>query len=128
MLPDRPMLVVGSDRREPDEKEFMRIEIDEALALKQLMYDNRCGGPLNLYLFDAAGRHSGPQRFLQTVSDTENEISVPEARARAEQHARTGGEVRITSPHDLVVYHVRDGVLIFPPENRVEFFWERAGY
>jgi hypothetical protein len=106
----------------------MRIETDNALTMTQWLYDNRCGGTLTLCLFDSEGRYSVTQ-FSQVVADPEREISVGEARARAETHAQTGGEVRITNDLDLIVYHVRAGCLIFPPnQDRVEFFWERAGW
>ncbi len=106
----------------------MRIETDSALTMTQLIYDNGCGGTLTLCLFDSEGRYSAA-RFSQVVDDSEDEISVAEARARAEAHVKSGGEVRIINDLDLVVYHIRDGSLIFPPnQDRVEFFWERAGW
>jgi hypothetical protein len=106
----------------------MRIETDSALTMTQLIYDNRCGGTLTLCLFNSEGRYSIAQ-FSQVVADSEGGISVAEARARAEAHAKAGGEVRITNDLDLVVYHIRNGTLIFPPnQDRVEFFWERAGW
>jgi hypothetical protein len=105
----------------------MKIQIDDSLALRELMYDNRCGGPLDLYLFASNGNYAAAQRFVQNVSTPGEEISTIEARQRAESHCSAGGEVRITNAADLLVYHARAGAIIFPPANRIEFFWERAG-
>lgn len=75
-------------------------------------------GPLFLYIFHRDGKHAGAMRFdARSGKDS--------ARMQAERHVALNREVRITNCGDFLVFHAKDGKVLFPPD--AEAFWRDAG-
>jgi hypothetical protein len=58
-----------------------------------------------LYIFDAQGFHSGRQWFAKTVTYADEQITIPEARARCAEAMAASREVRVCDGGDRLVFH-----------------------
>lgn len=96
----------------------------EIVTLSELQYSTDIHGPLKLYLYDRNGFHRGGQWFARRIRYPEEEIPLDLAQAAAEAWTGRGLEVRITNGTDFLVYHAKDGKMIYPA-NAAEF-WEKA--
>lgn len=93
-------------------------------TLTTLQYSTDRKGPWVLYLYDNTGYHSGKQWFGKRVRYSEEEITVATAKARAEAHERHGLEVRVTDGGDNLVYHSKNGKVVYPETGD---FWKEIG-
>lgn len=90
--------------------------------LKELYYSEDRGFPLRLYVYDRMGYYRTAPWFSPKVKYPDEEITVEEARKRAEAGVKAGLEVRITNGDDFLVFHAKDGKVIYPAEG-AEAFW-----
>jgi hypothetical protein len=89
--------------------------------LTQLQYSTDLRGPFALYVYGSDGYHSGKQWFSKTIRYPDEEISVPLAKSRALKAVAEKREVRITDGGDMLVYHARGGVQLYP-SNGLDFW------
>jgi hypothetical protein len=83
-------------------------------TLTQIIYSTDVRGPWALYLYDAAGYHSGARWFAKHVRYPKEQISIAMARRLAEVNIANLLEVRITDAGDMLVYHNVNGAQIYP--------------
>jgi hypothetical protein len=82
--------------------------------LTQLQYSKDLHGPFALYVYERNGYHTGKQWFAKVIRYADEEISVPLAKSRAMAAIAEGREVRICDGGDMLVYHSRNGVQLYP--------------
>lgn len=91
--------------------------------LTELQYSTETKGPFALVIYELnSPYHQAPQWFENVPRYPDEEIATPEAMYRAQKAILEGREVRITDSGDLLVFHARDGKVLYP--NRPEKFWE----
>ena len=91
--------------------------------LTELQYSRERKGPFALVIYEPNSEyHAAPQWFENTPRFPDHIIATPEAMYRAERAILEGREVRITDSGDMLVFHARDGKVLYP--NNPEKFWE----
>lgn len=68
--------------------------------------------PLTLYIYDEQGYHDGG---IQIVS--EEQLNGLGTIMIIRYAIKRGVEVRMTDPMDLLVFHAKNGKIVFPPPN-----------
>lgn len=87
--------------------------MSDVVTLTDLQYhpDDAPLYPARLYEFDENGRYGRP---LVVHNDTELEYHLK----RIKPFVEAGREIRITDPGDRLVFHAKDGAVVFPtPED-----------
>ncbi len=93
--------------------------------LTQLQHSSEIKGSLALYVYDANGYHRGAQYFRRVVQYPGEEITVAEAHGLADKAFSERREVRITDSGDLLVFHSKDGQVLYP--DNPQRFWDECG-
>jgi hypothetical protein len=83
-------------------------------TLTELQYSDDRKGPFRLYIYGPDGLHSGAQWFRAVPKYPDEEITGTEAMVRALEAFGQGLEVRITDGGDMLVYHAKDGKVLYP--------------
>ena len=91
-------------------------------TLTQLQYSTDRKGPFALYVYDANGYHRGPQWFRDKPKYPDEEITTAQAHNRAFAANAKQLEVRVTDPGDMLVFHCKDGKVLYG-----ENFWHEVG-
>lgn len=92
-------------------------------TLNQLQYSDDRTGILRIYVFHPSGRgYEARQYFSRHIRYPEEEVSVGDAKAISDAAVSNGREVRITNGGDELVFHAKDGVVLFPAEG-ADAFW-----
>lgn len=92
--------------------------------MTELQHSTDIKGSLALYIYDENGFHRGPQYFRKHVKYPSEEITSAQAHNRAFVAVSKGLEVRITDSGDMLVFHAKDGKILYP-ENPAKF-WEEC--
>jgi len=100
------------DEQEPEVHELTQLEY--AVPVK--------GESFRIYILDADGMHMGGQWFRRVPVYLDEEITVDQAKTRADVAIKAGNEVRVTDSGDQLVYHVKDGRQLYPAGT--EDVWE----
>jgi hypothetical protein len=79
------------------------------------------GAPLALYIYRADGLHTGAH-YIANDAHEDREIAPADARFVAEHNMDAGREIRITNSADHLVFHAKDGKVIYPADP--EMFWK----
>jgi hypothetical protein len=87
-------------------------------SLTELQYSTDRKGPWKLYVYGANGYHSGGQWFSKAVRYPDEEITVAQAKGSCDLAVASGYEVRVCDGGDLLVYHAKDGKVLYG-----ETFW-----
>lgn len=91
----------------------------EVHTLTELQYAEVGDGPCALYIYGRNGMHSGKQWFRKgTVKYPDEEITIAEADKRVKEAVTKKKEVRICDGGDELVFHSRDGKILYG-----ENFW-----
>jgi len=90
----------------PDVEEEELTELQYTVPVK--------GESFRLYIFGDDGMHSGGQWFRRMPVYPDEEITVHEAKTRAEAAIAAGSEIRITDGGDMLVYHFKGGKQLYP--------------
>lgn len=93
--------------------------------LTKLIHDDDLRAPLRLYIYDAQGYHTGGLWFRKKIRYPGEEITNLDARQRAERAIANRMEVRITNGLDNLVFHSRQGVILYP-DGGWETFWQKV--
>jgi hypothetical protein len=92
------------------------------VTLSQLHYSEGLGeAPLALYIFRPDGLHTGAH-YIANDAHEDREIAPADARFVAEHNMDAGREIRITNSADHLVFHAKDGKVIYPADP--EAFWK----
>lgn len=93
------------------------------VTLTRLHYSDEPGdgAPLALYIFREDGLHEGALHIAKETNDG-SELSPADARFVAEHNMDAGREVRIANDADELVFHAKDGKVIYPSDP--EAFWK----
>jgi hypothetical protein len=81
--------------------------------------------PMALYVFEPNGCHRGPQWFRKKPKYSEDNLSTEQAKALTKTAMERHLEIRITDSRDQLVFHSRDGRILYP-QCSFEEFWLRA--
>lgn len=93
-------------------------------TLTTLQYSTDRKGPWKLYIYDQTGYHDGGQWFRAKPKYPDEEITTAQAHNLAFVAVAKKQEVRICDGGDMLVFHAKDGKILYP-ENAKEF-WEEA--
>lgn len=85
----------------------------------ELQYSTDREGPWALYVYYPNGYYSGRQWFGRAIKYPDEEITIAEAKARADAAIAAGNEVRVCDGGDMLTFHSKDGKTIYG-----EDFWE----
>jgi hypothetical protein len=89
-------------------------------TLTELQYSSERKGPFALVIYEAGSAyHHGKQWFRNKPKYPDEEISSWEALQRVESAIAEGREVRICDGGDMLVYHAKDGEVLYGKK-----FWE----
>jgi hypothetical protein len=90
----------------------------------ELQYSNDREGPWRLYIYEPDGYHSGGQWFRRPpLKYPDEEITAREAMHRALQAEVQQKEVRICDGGDMLIYHWKDGKILYPAQEAMRTFW-----
>jgi hypothetical protein len=96
-------------------------------TLTELQYAEQGEGPWKLYVYNEEGKHYRPKWFRKgEMKYPDKEITVLDAFCHAETARVQGREVRICDGGDMLVYHAKDGKVLYPPDDSRQF-WIDAG-
>ena len=87
-----------------------------------LVYEDKLGGWLRLFIFGFDGYHSAGILFGRDV--TFPDLTIAAARRTVEAAMADGREVRITNGGDFLVFHAKDNKLIYPADAAA--FWREV--
>ena len=89
-------------------------------TLSELQYSDDRTEPMKLYIYGKDGYHSGGVWFRRVPKYPEEEITTADAKFRTENAIAKGLEVRICDGGDMLVFHAKDGKVLFPADGK---FW-----
>lgn len=92
---------------------------ENLFTLTGLQYSDDHTGPWRLYLYDEDGFHSGAKWFAREIQYPDEERTIAEAKALTELAVASNLEVRVTDGGDMLVFHVRNGEILYGKN-----FWE----
>ena len=90
-----------------------------------LQYSDDRQGPFRLYIYRQDGYHTGGRWFRKVPKYTDppdREIDYTTAMGMAFAAVARKQEVRVTDGGDMLVYHSKNGVVLYPPQDRS--FWQ----
>jgi len=94
--------------------------------LTELQYGEDRKGPFKMYIYEPHSEyHRGGVWFRKKPLYPDEEITTAQAHNRAFAAVAKGLEVRICDGGDMLVFHAKDGKILYP-ENPKEF-WEACG-
>jgi hypothetical protein len=92
----------------------------EVHTLTELQHAEVGEGPWKIYIYGKSGYHTGGIWFRKGKAKyPDEEISLAEAKNRAEKAIADKREVRICDGGDMLVFHSQDGKILYG-----EGFWE----
>lgn len=99
------------------------MKIKEAMKLTNLQYSTERKGPFKLYVYEPGSPfHKGGVWFQKVPQYPDEEITTELAHNRAFAAVAEGCEVRICDGGDMLVFHAKDGKVLYPKAPRS--FWE----
>jgi hypothetical protein len=94
-------------------------------TLIALQYSQDRKGPFQLYIYEPNSEyHRGGVWFENKPKYPEEEITTEIAQSRVWQAMTEKREVRICDGGDMLVFHAKDGRIIYPP--KPADFWEEV--
>jgi hypothetical protein len=97
--------------------------------LTELQYTDELTGALQLYVYqpDSSSRTGYETRtwFTRQIRYPDEQITIGEAKRCVEAAMARGQEVRITNGGDNLVFHAKDGKVLWPKAG-AEGFWKRV--
>jgi hypothetical protein len=91
---------------------------------KAMIYSSNTSGPLCLFIYDGHNPHRRDGIWFYAHPD-HGQMSVAEAKVRAQDELRNGYNVRIENREGKIVYFAQKGHVEFPLDPAR--FWEGAG-
>jgi len=91
-------------------------------TLTELQYSEDHEGPWQIYCFNHNGYHLGGKWFSKTMKYPDEEITIDRAYRMAIEAIADVREVRVCDGGDNLVFHSKDGKILFG-----ETFWEDIG-
>jgi hypothetical protein len=82
--------------------------------LTELQYSEDRQGPWKLYVYDHNSQfHRGGIWFREKPKYPDEEITTAEAKERVDKAIRTRREVRICDGGDMLVFHAKNGAVVY---------------
>jgi hypothetical protein len=82
------------------------------------------GDDKKLFLYDDDGFHYAAIWFRNSPTAYPHEVLTADAAfTMAQEHWRTGREVRVTDGGDMLLFHVVGGRVLYPQNCNLEEFW-----
>jgi 20S proteasome alpha/beta subunit len=95
------------------------------MTLTELVYSEDLSGTLRVYVYTASGdAYLIRQYFARRVRYSDEEVDLDRAKAIVDEALRCELEVRITNGGDFLVFHSKDGAVLYPEGSTTEKFFE----
>jgi len=100
------------------------------VKLTEFMYAEPVkGSVMRLYFIDSDGTHHGPIRFTSGDIDQEHKgvlVDVFTASALEMSARERGIETRVTDSGDMLLFHSKDGTILYPKDTSGGDFWGKV--
>ena len=95
------------------------------MILNQLVYSTDISGTLRLYVYTVSGdAYLVRQYFARHMRYPEEEVGLDRAKAIVNEALKCQREVRITNGGDFLVFHSKQGDVLYPKGSSTEKFFE----